>query len=306
MARRLRIQFPGARYHVLNRGNYRRPVFASAGATQAFEKALGQACGLFRWQVYASVVLSNHFHLALETPEANLVEGMHWLQTTFATRFNRFRREHGHLFQGRYKSLLVQDDAHLLRLADYIHLNPVRAGLVPAAELPEFRASTLWHHLHGSAQPWSVGNSLLRFSEIGAGNDAWRRYAERLVGIAQNKDGDDRMASGAYSSGWAIGTAGWRKALAREHAHAALSPALSGTELEELRRNLWESELEAGLSEVGKTLADVERDAKGVPWKKNVAQRLRRLANAPYRWIAVKLNMGAISSVRAYLSGSSV
>lgn len=83
-------------------------------------------CGAF-------VVRRNHYHLALETPEPNLVEGMHWLQGTFATRLNRFHRQHGRVFQGRYKALLIEDASYLAYFTDCIHLNPVRAGIVPLA-----------------------------------------------------------------------------------------------------------------------------------------------------------------------------
>jgi len=99
MARKLRIQYPGALYHVINRGNYRRALFGSEGAASAFERALAEASSRHGWRVHAHVVMRNHFHLALETPEPNLVDGMHWLQSTYANRFNRFRREQGHLFQ---------------------------------------------------------------------------------------------------------------------------------------------------------------------------------------------------------------
>src|SRR5688572_8900047 len=108
MARRLRLQFPGALYHLINRGNFRQNVFASLGASQAFIRALEEAAERFRWRVHAYVVMSNHYHVALETPEPNLAIGMHWLQTTYATRHNRFRGRHGHLWQGRFKSLLIQ------------------------------------------------------------------------------------------------------------------------------------------------------------------------------------------------------
>ncbi len=78
--------------------------------------------------------MRNHFHIALDTLEPNLVAGMHWLESTFAARLLRFHGQHGHVFQGRYKSPLIQDDAHLARVCDYIHLNPVRASVVVSGD----------------------------------------------------------------------------------------------------------------------------------------------------------------------------
>ena len=134
MPRRLRIQYAGALYHIINRGNYRRDLFETAGAAQAFESTLGETCLRHRWIIHGFEIMRNHFHLALETPEPNLVEGMHWLQSAYAIRFNRYRSERGHVFQGRYQSLLIEDDAALVRVIDYLHLNPVRAGIVTAAQ----------------------------------------------------------------------------------------------------------------------------------------------------------------------------
>ena len=114
----MRIQHEHALYHVINRGNYRRDIFSSRGAARAFSRLVGEACERHGWQLHAYVVMRNHYHLALETPQPNLVEGMHWLQSTFGTRFNRYRSERGHLFQGRYQALLVEDDAALVRLID--------------------------------------------------------------------------------------------------------------------------------------------------------------------------------------------
>ena len=106
MARKLRLEFPGAIYHVINRGNYRRWIFADDKTKHAFERCLFEACARSEWLLHAFTIRSNHFHLALETPAANLVAGMQWLQSTFANRFNRFRAENGHLFQGRDKNLM--------------------------------------------------------------------------------------------------------------------------------------------------------------------------------------------------------
>lgn len=107
MARKLRLEFPGACYHVINRGNYRADLFQTDKTKVAFEACLFEACAKSGWVLHAFVVMRNHYHLALETPQGNLVAGMQWLQATFANRFNKLRGERGHLFQGRYKALLV-------------------------------------------------------------------------------------------------------------------------------------------------------------------------------------------------------
>jgi len=132
-------------YHVLNRGNYRANIFRAEKAKLAFLKCLDEACPKTGWRVQAWCIMPHHYHLAVATPQANLVEGMRWLQGTFATRFNRLRQERGHLFQGRYKSLFVDPADGLGPLCHYIHLNPVRARLCPVAALPAQRwASIGW------------------------------------------------------------------------------------------------------------------------------------------------------------------
>ena len=143
MARKLRIQYPGALYHIINRGNYRRDVFATVGAAQAFEHAMDEVCRRFNWRLHAYVIMRNRFHFALETPQPNLSEGMHWLEGTFAVRFNRFRQELGHLFQGRYDAILLEDATILTRVIHYIHLNPVRATIVAPSACSTFRWSSL-------------------------------------------------------------------------------------------------------------------------------------------------------------------
>ena len=138
MARPLRMESEAGVYHVLDRGNYRTPIFRADKTKAAFLKCLGEACARTGWLIHAWTVMSNHYHLALSTPRANLVDGMHWLQGTFANRFNRFRDERGHVFQGRYKSLIVDPSEGLGPLCHYIHLNPVRAHLCDVASLDNY------------------------------------------------------------------------------------------------------------------------------------------------------------------------
>ena len=118
MPRKQGIEYPGAVYHVISRGNYRKELFSHEKTGESFERTIFEAAERCGWNIYAYVIMSNHYHLAIETPESNLVEGMKWLQSTFATRFNRLRNERGHVFQGRYKSILINEDRPLFGLID--------------------------------------------------------------------------------------------------------------------------------------------------------------------------------------------
>lgn len=132
MARGIRVEYPGAFYHVMARGNRRERIFRDDADRRFFCQTLGEACGRTGWKVHAWVLMSNHYHLMLETPEANLVAGMQWLQNTYTRRFNRRHRLWGRLFGDRYKAILNEGDSdyYYFSLMDYIHLNPVRVGLV--------------------------------------------------------------------------------------------------------------------------------------------------------------------------------
>ena len=301
MARRLRIQFAGARYHVINRGNLQHDVFATGGAIASFVRTLQAAVGRFQWRLHAFVVMRNHFHLALATPEPNLVAGMHWLQSTFAVRLTRFHRQHGHVFQGRYRSLVIEDDAHLARVCDYIHLNPVRAGVLAVEQLRDYRASSLWYWLRGRSPGWLDGEGWWAEAGLRGAEDPWARYLQRLVGLTQPEVADERTERGAFSRGWAIGTAGWRRALAREYRHLALAPEMSAAEIRELREARWRAALEEALARHGRQAHELALAAKGAPWKIELARDLRVNAAVPHAWIAAQLRMGTPSSLRSNL-----
>jgi REP element-mobilizing transposase RayT len=113
MARSLRIERANGVYHIINRGNYRHDLFINDGAHEAFERCLFEACEKCGWILEGHCVMTNHFHLVVRTPRGNLSYGMKWLQATFANRYHRFRKVHGKLFQGRFKSLVVEEDAYL-------------------------------------------------------------------------------------------------------------------------------------------------------------------------------------------------
>jgi len=129
MSRPIRIEFAGAFYHVTARGNERKKIFLSQRDYARFKEYLEIARERFGCVLHAYVLMGNHYHLLLETPEANLSKVMHYLNGSYTTYFNVKRKRNGHLFQGRYKSIVVDRDSYLLELSRYIHLNPIRAGI---------------------------------------------------------------------------------------------------------------------------------------------------------------------------------
>lgn len=133
MARPLRLEFPGALYHVTSRGDGREDIYRSDGDRRVFLAVLAAVCGRFNWVVHAYCLMTNHYHLLVETPDGNLSKGMRQLNGVYTQRFNRIYGRAGHVLQGRYKAILVEKAAYLLELARYLVINPVRAGMVRAA-----------------------------------------------------------------------------------------------------------------------------------------------------------------------------
>lgn len=134
MARPLRLEFEGALYHITSRGDRRENIYETDADRQAFLAIFGEVCESFNWVCHAYCLMDNHYHLLVETPEANLSKGMRQLNGVYTQNFNRRNHRCGHVFQGRYKSILVDKQSYLLELARYIVLNPVRAGMVQRAQ----------------------------------------------------------------------------------------------------------------------------------------------------------------------------
>ena len=151
MARPLRIEYPGAWYHVMNRGRHGENVFSGPKDFGSFLRVLWECTDMFDLRVAAYCLMSNHYHLLVKTPSGNLSRAMRHANGVYTQRYNRSRNIDGQLFRGRYKSVLVEEDNHLLELLRYIHRNPVRAGMCKSVE--EYP----WSSHHGyisSAKKW--------------------------------------------------------------------------------------------------------------------------------------------------------
>lgn len=130
MARPLRIELAGGLYHVTARGNHREDIYLDDDDRAAWLTLLGSVCDRFNWRCHAYCQMTNHYHLVIETPDANLSRGMRQLNGVYTQHINRRHRRVGHVFQGRYKSILIDKEAYLLEVARYVVLNPVRAHMV--------------------------------------------------------------------------------------------------------------------------------------------------------------------------------
>jgi putative transposase len=130
MARPLRIEYPGAVYHVNSRGNARNKIFSNDQDREIFLSVLGTVVKRYNWLCHAYCLMDNHYHFMIETPDANLSIGMRQLNGIYTQKYNRRHYKTGHLLEGRFKAILVQKDNYLLELCRYVVLNPVRAGVV--------------------------------------------------------------------------------------------------------------------------------------------------------------------------------
>jgi len=185
MARPWRIQFEDAVYHVTSRGNNKQDIFLDEADREFFISLLMRASRRFGLQIFAFCLMDNHFHLFLRTPLANLSSTMHWLNGTYTGYFNWRHKRIGHLLQGRYKSVLIADEAHYLHLSIYLHLNPVRAGMVEdPAEYP-------WSSCPDYASPkpryaWLMRDEIL--SHYGATRASrLRRYRRECLSLIGQK-----------------------------------------------------------------------------------------------------------------------
>jgi putative transposase len=309
MARKLRVEYAGAVYHLMSRGNGKQDIFLDAKDCKMFIKALGETCEKTGWRVYAFCLMGNHFHLCLETPQPNLVAGMKWLLGTYSTRFNKRHNRVGHLFAGRYKSLIVDgsNTGYLHKVCDYIHLNPVRAKLLtPEKALKEYPWSSYPFYLLAPTQrpTWLEPRPLMGEKGVQIDNTSGRQRLEMLM--EDRKLQEDAGSVAAYETirkGWFYGEdANRRELLAKLDASPEESESYSGVMFKESQRIKAADLLKELLRREKVSISDLKQMRKGDPIKIKLAAEIRKKTTMSLKWIAEHLHMGSWTYVSNLLS----
>jgi REP element-mobilizing transposase RayT len=306
MPRKLRLEYEGAIYHVMNRGDRREAIFKDDTDRERFLETLGECCAKTGWQVHALCLMPDHFHLVVETPKANLVAGMKWFLGTYTSRFNRRHKLSGHLFSGRYKSLIVDGSGsgYLQTVCDYVHLNPLRAKLLATEQsLRSFRWSSYPWYLIAPAKrpPWVRVDRLL--GEMGIPKDSrsgrkefeWRMEQR----VAEENPGEYKT----LRRGWYLGNIRFRKELLAQMAER-VGESHYGAERQESGEEKAEWIVAAELKRRGWKQDNLEMRRKSDPEKVKIAMRLRRESIMTLKWIAQRLKMGSWTSVSNCLAAA--
>lgn len=314
MPRQIRVEYADAIYHVMARGNHREKIVYGDEDRKIFEATLEEVTGKMGWVVYAYVLMGNHYHAVFKTPEPNLVRGMTWLQSTLTKRHNARHKQRGHLFSGRYKAVLVEENDYLSTLVHYVHLNPARAKLVRVEDgLESYRWSSLKDYLlpPGKRRKWlavEAGLAHMDFADRAAGRREFLAVTEGLVRKAKQDRAIDQKApvlnlAAALMRGWCFGSAEFKEKMGR----------MLGTEIEEkgyrsengydgrlLRTHGEQAALawiSAGLDRLGVEQAELAGMRKMDLRKAMLARLVRRHTSVGLQWIADTLCMGVRSSV---------
>ena len=325
MARSIRIQSAGAFYHVMARGNRREDIFHDDDDRRFFLHTLSQACEMTGWRVHAWVLMSNHYHLFIQTPEPNLVAGMSWLQNTLTRRYNVRHRKWGRLFGDRYKAVVVQgeDRYHYQTLMDYIHLNPVRARIIQpkkgqsVLDYPWSSVASAYAVVPKRRAKWLDAEAGLKAFNLADTVAGRRSMVERLdkravseeiqnCGVPPQTEEVDQRAS-HLRRGWYWGTQAFGESM-RKLGQKLLNkaePVSRAYQKHELVREHGERQalawLARGLKAGGLKRGSLSKLKGSDPRKVLLADLLWRRTVVSQEWLAAKLEMSSAANVSQQL-----
>lgn len=278
-----------------------------------FLDALGEASGRTGWRVHAFVLMGNHYHILLETPEANLVDGMRWLQGTYTRRFNLRHKQLGHLFQGRYKALVVEPDTDYFQtVSSYIHLNPARAKKIKMRDgkLADYFWSSYPLYLRPSQRPdWLAVDRVLGSQGLAddrSGRDRYRQYMrKRVLEIACSdnpQEVDERWMK--IRRGWCLGSDEFRNEMIElldGSMEGKRRDSFCGDEVKQ--HDLLEAErlFNDGILKLNLFESDLSSFRKSDPRKKVIAWLIRKQTSVRNEWISRRLSMGCVSKLSFFV-----
>jgi len=313
MPRKPRIQFDGATYHVMCRGDRQEDIFKDSSDCWIFLDTLGEVCDRCGWLIHAFVLMKNHYHLLIETPEANLVDGMRWFQGTYTQRFNTRHKLAGHLFQGRYKSLLVDGEGdYFPTVAIYIHLNPVRGQCFDSVtgRLSDYPWSSHTGYLQPSCRPkWLIVDrvlSSLGFEDTPLGRSEYAAYMQQRVReVSEHRNLQESEARwDRIRRGWAFGSEEFRQKIGQVMDDVMVGrrrDSFAGGMVKKHDEHRAEQLLVHGLNICALRREELEQLKKGDARKKVIAWHIRRNTSVRNEWISKVLKMGNVSNVSRYI-----
>ena len=304
MPRKMGVEYPGAMYHVMSRGDQREDIFLDDVDRHDFIKTLAEACQKTDWQVHAYCLMRNHYHLVLETPNANLVCGMAWLQSTYTIRLNNRHKLIGHVLSGRYKAQLVEGsgNGYLREACDYVHLNPVRAKLLaPEDRLLAWPWSSFPLYLAAAAHRprWLRADRLLGEHGIPQDTPAGRQEFERQMERRRLEEVNEGALQ-EFRRAWSIGSETFRReCLERMEGKVGENhPGQTRLETAEAKAERMITEELARLCWTEKDLLARQRSH---PSKLALAARLRQETTLSVKQIAERLHLGEPKGARTNL-----
>lgn len=298
---------------MMSRGNRQEAIFLDDRDNRIFLDAIEEVCGRTGWMIHAFVLMGNHYHILLETPEPNLVDGMRWLQGTYTKRFNIRHKKWGHLFQSRYKALLVDpSEDYFQTVSSYIHLNPARVKNYDFdnSKLADYRWSSYPMYLRPSQRPgWlaverTLGN--LGLSDDLSGRIEYRQFMQkRVLELSESEapwNVDERWAK--IRRGWCLGGEEFREEMV-ELLDGVMDgkrrDSFVGTEVR--KHDVMEARklLEEGMELVGLRPEELTELKKNDPRKMAVAWMIRRNTAVRNEWISEQLHMGRASKMSYFV-----
>jgi putative transposase len=321
MARQVRIQFENAVYHVMARGDRHERIVENDRDSMMFIEALAEACAKTGWLVHAWVLMSDHYHLVLQTPQANLVAGMRWLQNTYTRRFNVRHQLWGHLFGGRYKAVLVESGEfgcgdYLSNLIDYVHLNPIRAGIV-RGKTTQSLIDYPWSSLsRGYAlpprkrPPWLETDDGFEVLGLPDSAEGRRRYVRRLEDKARQRPNvpqvpEHQSLQSTLRRGWYWGSEQFREFLLKQ-ADATAIRRNRNYQNTQMGRDHAQSEagvlVRQGLQRFKLSETDLKSLPGSDPRKVAIADSIHKKTTTPLGWIAERLQMKSAANVSQQLN----